>query len=136
LEKKHGFEADFLVFIEDEDEPVDLTRRVHECAGPTGVKLHFHRCRHIDVSVTFNNETVEHPFAPSATIARVKRWAAERKFGMSSEEAGEHVLQITKSQDRPMPGTHIGALVKHHHCRIAFDLVPNEIINGALEEHS
>ena len=29
---------------------------------------------------------------------------------MTDEEAGEHVLQIAGTQDRPAPGTHIGTL--------------------------
>jgi hypothetical protein len=83
------------------------------------------------VAVTFNGETVERRFPPSATVARVKRWAAEKKFGMSEEEAGEHVLQIAGTHDRPAPGTHIGALTDDKVCGVAFDLVPDERINGA-----
>jgi hypothetical protein len=54
------------------------------------------------------------------------------KFGMSEEEAGEHVLQIAGTHNRPAPGTHIGALVSHGQCRIAFNLVPEERVNGAI----
>jgi hypothetical protein len=55
----------------------------------------------------------QHPLAPSATIAKVKKWAAERKFGMSEEEEGEHALQITGTHERPAPNIHIGSLVSH-----------------------
>lgn len=131
LANKHCLAPETLLFMEDNDEPTDDATLVHSCAGATGLKVHLHRCRHVHVSVTFNNETVEHNFAPSATVARVKRWAAERKFGMSAEEAGEHVLQIVGTQDRPRPGIHIGALVNSPSCRVAFDLVPDERINGS-----
>lgn len=130
LTEKHGLGADILIFIEDEDEPLDEGRCVRDLAGPAGVKLHLHRCRHIEVAVSFNGETVEHHFPPSATVARVKRWAAEHKFGMTEEEAGEHVLQIAGTHDRPKPGTHIGALTNKGHCKAAFDLVADERING------
>jgi hypothetical protein len=83
------------------------------------------------VTVTFNGETAELRFPPSATVARVKSWAAERKFGMSDEEAGEHVLQIAGSHDRPAPGTHVGALTDGKVCGLAFDLVADERVNGA-----
>ena len=43
---------------------------------------------------------------------------------------GEHVLQIAGTHDRPTPSTHIGALVTHPNCRIAFDLVANERVQG------
>lgn len=128
---KHGLSVETMVFIEDSDDPVDESSPVQERAGAAGIKVHLHRCRHVKVSVTFNNETVEQTFAPSATITRIKRWAAERKFGISEAEAGEHVLQIAGTTDRPSPGTHVGTLVVCAACRIAFDLVPDERINGA-----
>lgn len=131
LSEKHRLGAEVLIFIEDEDEPLDEGLCLRERAEPTGVKLHLHRCRHVEVAVTFNGETVEHRFAPSATVARVKKWAAEHKFGMSEEEAGEHVLQIAGTHDRPKPSTHIGTLTKAPHCKVAFNLVADERINGA-----
>jgi len=85
------------------------------------------------LTVTFNGESVERRFPPSATVARVKRWAAEKKFGMSEDEAGEHVLQIASTHDRPAPGTHIGSLTESKICNLAFDLVPDERVNGAAE---
>lgn len=131
IAKKHSVGEDVILFLEDEDEPADEKKRVRHYAGPAGVKVHVHRCRHIAVSVTFNGETAAHKFPPSATIARVKKWAAEHKFGMTPEEAGEHVLQIKGTKDRPSASTHIGSLVAHGRCELAFDLVPDERIQGA-----
>jgi hypothetical protein len=130
LAKKHGWSEDIFIFMEDEDEPVDEKKHVHHCAGPAGVKVHVHRCHKVEVKVTFNGETEPHKFSPSATVNRVKRWAAEKKFGMSPEEAGEHVLQLTGSDVRPDPNTHIGTLVTTHRCEVNFDLVPNERNQG------
>jgi acetylornithine deacetylase/succinyl-diaminopimelate desuccinylase-like protein len=130
LAERHGFETDLLIFLEDTDEPIDEIILVREHVGPSGVKVHVHRCRHIEVATTFNGETVHHKFAPAATIARVKRWAAEHKFGMTAEEASEHVLQISGSHNRPAPGTHLGALPHSTKCQLAFDLVPDERVNG------
>ena len=93
--------------------------------------MHVHRCRHVEVTVSFNGETVRHHFGPGSTVARVKHWAAVHKFKMTEAEAGEHVLQITGTHDRPAPGTHLGSLVSCPKCAIAFDLVPDQRINGA-----
>lgn len=131
LSEKHRIPADALLFIEDEDEPIDDGVLVRDHATAKGVKVHIHRCRHVEVTVTFNGETAKRRFPPSATVARVKRWAAETEFKMSKEEAGEHVLQIAGTHDRPAPGTHIGALTDGKVCRLAFDLVPDERVNGA-----
>ena len=130
LAEKHGLAPDVVLFLEDTDEPVVATQTLHGQAGRAGVKLHAHRCRHIGVAVTFNGQPAEHRFGPGTTVARVKKWAAE-KFGMTPEDASEHVLQVVGTHDRPAPGTHLGALVTCPHCRVAFDLVPDHRVNGA-----
>ncbi len=131
LIEAHGIPHGTLLFLEDEDDPVEDAVLVRERASPAGLKVHVHRCRHVEVTVTFNAETVERRFSPSATVARVKRWAAEHKLGMTDEEAGEHVLQVAGAHDRPAPGTHIGALTDGKVCGLAFDLVPDQRVNGA-----
>lgn len=131
LVEVHGLAPDVLCFLEDEDDPIGDDVPLAEHTSPKGLKVHVHRCRHVEVTVTFNGETVERRLGPGATIAHVKRWAAERKFGMSEEEAGEHVLQIAGTHERPAPGTHIGALTDGKACGLAFDLVPDERVNGA-----
>jgi hypothetical protein len=132
LVEKHGMHTDTEVFtfIEDRDEPMEGGLLVHEHAEACIIKIHVHHCRHIEVTVTFNGKTVEHRFGLGTTIAHVKNWAAEDEFGMSREEASEHMLQIAGSHDRPVPGTHLGSLVSHAKCRLAFDLVPDERVNG------
>lgn len=132
LIEKHGVGHGALLFLEDEDEPLDESTLVKDRATSKGLKVHIHRCQHVEVTVTFNGETVERRFPPSATVARVKNWAAEKKFGMSEDEAGEHVLQIAGTHDRPAPGAHIGSLTDGKVCSLAFDLVPDERVNGAL----
>lgn len=131
--QKHSLPPGAWMFLEDEDDPIDDAVRVGERAGPKGLKVHAHSCRHVEVTVTFNGENVDHRFSPATTVARVKRWVAERKFGMSEEEAGEHVLQIAGTHDRPAPGTHIGALTIGNVCCVAFDLVADERVNGSVE---
>ena len=131
LAEIHGVAGDVLVFLEDEDDPIGDEEPLKEHAAQKALKVHLHRCRHVEVTATFNGETVERRFAPGATIARVKRWAAESKFGMSEEEAGEHVLQIAGTHERPAMGTHIGSLTNCKVCALAFDLVADERVNGA-----
>jgi hypothetical protein len=131
LRTKLGFGEGALLFVEDAEEPCDLGVRLRDLGHGKSHKVHVHRCRHIAVSVTFNGKAKEHRFSPAATVARVKRWAAEKAFEMSPEEAAEHVLQLSGTTERPSPGTHLGTLAKHPHCHVSFDLVPNERVNGA-----
>ncbi len=131
LAEKHGVSLEVLVFLEDKDDPIADLAEIAKHATPQGLKVHVHRLRQVKVTVTFNGKTVERHFSPSATVTRVKRWAAEKEFGMSAEEAGEHVLQIAGTHDRPNPGTHVGALNDGKVRVVAFDLVPDERVQGA-----
>jgi len=131
ISKKHGGHEAMLLFLEDGNEPLDETTEISRIDCGKNLRIHVHRCHHVDVAVTFAGETVGHRFRPGATIARIKCWAAERKFGMTEEEASEHRLQITGTDERPAPGTHVGTLASYPACRVSFDLVPDERINGA-----
>lgn len=131
LAEKHQIAVDASLFIEDCDELIDDNAFIRDFATAKGLKVHVHHCRHVEVTVTFNGETLTQVFRPSATVARVKNWACEQT-GMSREEAGEHVLQIKGTHDRPAPGTHIGVLIDGDACKLAFDLVPDERVNGAV----
>lgn len=130
LDRHAGLET-ALLFIEEQEEPIEDSVRVQDCATATGLKVHLHRCRHVETTVAFNGQQVERRFSPAATVARVKHWAAVEKFGMNAEEAGEHVLQIAGKHDRPAPGTHLGTLTDGRVCGVAFDLVPDQRVNGA-----
>jgi hypothetical protein len=130
IRAKHSIDGASVLYLEDADEPAKLTTLLNDIAISGAVKIHLHRCRLIRVSVTFNS-TKEHRFAPAATVARMKRWATDKAFPMSPEEAAEHVLQISGTTERPSPGTHVGTLAAHPHCDVRFDLVPNERVNGA-----
>lgn len=130
LADKHPHLSEALLFVEGDEEPVAEGSLIKDRHGKTGLKVHLHRCRNVEVTVTFNRKTVERRFSPSTTVAAVKRWAAEDKFKMSPEEAGEHVLQIAGTHDRPAAGIHIGSLTNGKVCALAFDLVPDERVNG------
>lgn len=131
LAEKHGLDLDVLVFLEDKDGPIADLTKIAEHAQPQGLKVHLHRLLQVKVTVTFNGKTVEGEFSPSATVARVKRWAAEKEFGMSADEASEHMLQIAGTHDRPNPGKHIGALGDGKVRVLDFDLVPDKRVQGA-----
>ena len=134
--EKHGGETDVLIFVEDCDESMDENVTIGSITTTGSAKLHVHRCRKVAVSVSFAGKTVMREFGPGNTLAHIKRWAAEREFGMTKEDAGEHLLQIAGTHDRPAPGTHVGVLASCPACRVAFDLVPDQRINGALDEHT
>jgi hypothetical protein len=128
--EKHALAADVALFLEDADEPVDVAVTIEEIAKKGPVKVHLHRCRHVEVSVSFGGRTASKRFGPGATIARIKRWAAEHEFHMTPGDAAEHLLQIKETTTRPSPSTHVGTLVKCPNCAIAFDLIPQARVQG------
>lgn len=128
---------DHLVFLEDIAAPLDTDAVIEELLpiAPEGdavgpLRLHLTKCRKVAVVIRFNGEEVKRQFPPSATIARVHRWAARRAFGLSPRDAAEHVLQIQGTTTRPDRDVHIGTLTDGTACAVAFDLVPRKRVEG------
>jgi hypothetical protein len=117
--------AELLVFIEDQDQPLEHHHPLHGHHNPV---FHVHRCREIAVTVNYNAETFHHKFAPSATIAAVTRWSV-KKAHLGEAEAAEHVLQICGTNVQPPANAHLGTLVSKG-CDIAFDLVRKQLVQG------
>jgi hypothetical protein len=126
--KTKGHEGEFLIFIEDIDEPLDPKKPLPPSHAGAPHRMHVHRCRVVSVGVSFNGTTAEHRFGPGNTVEKVKRWAAKH-FGLSPADAAEHVLQLAGSSIRPEPDTHIGSLTGNT-CAVRFDLVPLKRVEG------
>jgi hypothetical protein len=122
-------EEEIIALIEDGDEEIVLDAKLIEVGISHRHRIHFHRCRQVEVSVNFNGATKKRPFVPSATIAKIKRWADD-EFGLKGVDATEHALQICGTDKRPDLDVHLGALVQYPHCEICFDLVPKKRVEG------
>ena len=124
------FKVEEIVIFE-EGEEAELTYEMLRelLSSKKHPKVHFHRCRRIDVSVTFNGRTLQRNVAPSNTVAALKVWADDA-FHIDPAHAAEHVLQLHGTIDRPLGTTHVGSLTNGHVCAVGFDLVPSERIQG------
>jgi len=127
-----GVQADggAAVFLEDREESLDDAATIESLAGKHGVRLHLHRCRRVEVKVTYSGRAVEHAFAPGVTLGTVKLLAA-KDLGIPKDDAAELILQIAGTKEQPDVDVHLGTLVAGPACAIAFDLVPNPRIQGA-----
>src|SRR5262245_19960935 len=79
--KLHGLLTDEAggapsVFLEDSDTALMLDIPLKDAGIDHRGRVHIHRCQRIGVTVNFNVGQEERSFPPSATIERVKRWAA------------------------------------------------------------
>ncbi len=129
--KAAGIEIDeeFILFHDEDDDPIEWPdhKRPHHIKH--GAKLHLAKCRKVDVTIHYLEKSAKHSFAPGARVRRVKAWAVDH-FRLAERDAAEHVLQTCGSTDRPPTDTPLHKLVKHGHCELCFDLVPDIRVEG------
>lgn len=119
------------LWLEDEESAMDLDAEIASTSIRHRSRVNVHRCRKVDVTVTFNGVQKSETFPPAATMKRVKRWAVGRKgFDMSDVDAAEHLLQLSGSSERPDEDIHIGTLVQAQQCSVSFDLLPKVRVEG------
>lgn len=122
--------SDLTLSVEDDDDDTHgRATHVKHLKKEHGVRVHLHRCKHVEVQVRFGAEVLHHKFRPATTVGRVRLWAGE-KFGMEPGDIAEHVLQIAGTTEQPDVDIHIGTLTKRPQCSVTFDLVPAHRING------
>ena len=121
-------EAEMHIFLDEAEEPLHGDHG-HVAQGLRhGSRLHVTRCKRIKTTVHYLERTAEHEFAPGARVRAVKAWAAHT-FTVSPKDAAEHVLQISKSTQRPAADTPLHELV-HGTCTLCFDFVPEKRVEG------
>lgn len=124
IDQQSGDEV--FIFVEDEDDEHAL-EKLGQIAE--GLRVQLHRLKGIDVVVRYAGREVRRSFRPSATVGRVKKWAAH-EMGVAPSDAAELMLQISGTDNRPDTDTHIGSLVKAPKHTLEFDLVPSPRVNG------
>lgn len=124
IDRQPGEEV--FIFVEDEDDEHGL-EKLEQIAE--GLRVQLHRLKSIDVIVRYAGHEVRRAFRPSATVGRVKKWAAH-EMGVAPSDAAELMLQINGSDNRPDTDIHIGTLVKAPKHMLEFDLVPSPRVNG------
>ena len=120
-----------VALLEDTEEALDLGLTLDAAGITHRGRVHVHRCRRVAVTVNYNVDQKTESFPPSATVARVKKWAvSKRGFGLADIDATEHLLQVCGSTTRPDEDAHIGTLVRVPNCALCFDLVAKQRVEG------
>jgi hypothetical protein len=73
--------------------------------------------------------TARRRFSPAATVGTATSWAHHR-FKITDTDKVNFVLQVCDSDRRPRPDEHLGELVHAPDCKLCFDLVPEQKIEG------
>lgn len=130
---KGGFPAEEgILFVEDVEEPIDLTLVIAEdkCRGTVH---HVHRARHVEVSVFYQGHHKGKRFSPSARVQRVLDWAVgPQGLNIDRAIAPEMELALHGSTTALPRNAHIGRFVRHPHHELALDLIRGIVPNGAL----
>lgn len=116
-----------LVFLDDDDEPAEGTRRFQELKP--GTRVHVSKCRRVEVTLNYLDQSLRHAFPPGTSLKRVKAWAA-KELHMAPTDAAEHVLQLCGGHDRPASDTPLSELVGHCGCSVCFEFVPDKRVEG------
>jgi hypothetical protein len=120
-----------LIFIEEEENPVERGRGLSDIGIKDGSVIHVHTCRTIEVTCHYVAATKVHHFTPNKKVKRVKDFFL-REFGLDPRDFGSFTLLICNSHTEPDENTHIGALTKYPECSLCFDLVKRENVQGYL----
>lgn len=129
LNGSHG--AEVAVFAEDGEKPLAPGATLESAGLGNDSSVHLSRCGRVTVTVHYNGQDRTDTFGPGVPMHRVKEWVVGKKgFGLDPVDAGEHVLQVTGSSDRPDEDVHIGSLVGAGGCKVEFDLVAKVRVEG------
>lgn len=122
-------EAETFVFVDEAEEHLPRERHhpAHGCKR--GSRIHVSTCRRIKVTVHFTHKTADREFPPGVRLRAVKQWAVH-EFGMTPQDAAEHVLQVCGSTERPATDTPLSEMAKCKGCSVCFDLVPEKRVEG------
>jgi hypothetical protein len=121
-----GLAPDVRLFERDHDEPLATLP-----PGRKAIRLIGHRCQQVVVEVRYEHQTKSEKFTPSATVAKVLKWAvSKRGFNLDPMQAAKANL-ILPGADGPLPrDAVIGKYVKPGHCALVVDLTLRDFTNG------
>lgn len=130
LASAHGEEGADFVWIEDAEEALETATTLAAAGIAERSHVHISRCRRINVRARSGGDSKSREFAPSATIARVFKWATGKQgFDLTPSERAKHTLGLCDTLTQPDKSEHIGSLANHQ-CSVCLDLAPKERFEG------
>ena len=118
--KKAGLsvDADTLVLVEDAQDEVPHEARLRDHGIKHKHHVHCHRCRAVEIAVTFNGQIRSRMFSPSRKVKGVLKWAVEA-FELHGVDAENKELRIGGENGTILQSQqHIGSFVDAPQCHI------------------
>jgi len=121
--------ADDLIFLDDDDEPIDVNLTLAQAIGGRGrhhhhYDIHRHPCRWINAYISYGDATQTLQAAPSSRIATVRLRALDL-FGIEPDTAASLVLRIPATEADLPEGDYLSNQAGPKPCRIDLTLVPS-----------
>jgi UPF0288 family protein (methanogenesis marker protein 3) len=118
--KKAGLDvdSDTILLVEDVDDEMPGAARLCDHGVKNKHHLHCHRCRKIEVAVTFNGKVKSRKFAPSQKVKRVLKWAVDA-FELHGVDAENKELRVGGVSGTILQSQqHIGSFAHAPHCHL------------------
>lgn len=111
-------DADTFLIAEDTDDELPGDARINDHGVKHKHHLLCHRCRKVEVSVTFNGTVKSRKFAPSRKAKQVLKWAVEA-FELIGVDAENKELRVSGANGTILQSQqHIGSFVHSPHCSL------------------
>jgi len=111
-------DADTFLIVEDADDELPSDARLRDHGVKHKHHLHCHRCRKVEVSVTFNGQVKSRKFAPGRKVKRVLKWAVEA-FNLTGVDAENKELRLGGADGKILQSQqHIGSFVSAPKCSL------------------
>lgn len=118
--KAGGLEEAVEIFLEDAEEPLNEELVLAENLAASFSPLHVATHGKIAVTVHYNGRDIHREFRPSATVARVIRWAISPEgFNLEGDPSD---FELKHDGEVAPPDMHLGQIA-HGHKRLKFELV-------------
>lgn len=119
-------DADDLVWVVDEDEPLDPATLVSDLESAGKKELVRHRCKKINISVSYNGIQEIIRVSPARKVRAVIRKAVRvDEFAIDPSASGDLELRRPGSDEAIDPSMPVGRLVRHGKCELSLDLMPS-----------
>jgi len=127
----HDGEDGNQIWIEEQDEAIELTITLEAAGIRHRHHVHHGRCRVVAVQVRFNNERHTREFRQLSTIKQVFDWATgPDAFRLSPEQKAKHVLALPNADHFLDWNVRVGSIVTAGTCDVIVDLLPKERFEG------
>ena len=124
-------DGDDQIWIEEQEEAVDLDITLEAAGIHHRHHVHHGRCRTVDVQVRFNGERRARDFRQIATIRQVFDWATgPEAYNLTPEQKAKHVLALPGADHFLDWNVRVGSLVTAGTCEVVLDLLPKERFEG------